>query len=289
VVTGPVSVVVPAHNEGPAVADCLQALGRGPGHDLLDVVVVANGCTDDTAEHARAAAQALPHARVLEVPQASKARALNVGDAAALHFPRVYLDADLRVDAASVHRLVAALDDEAGVLAAGLRSRLVDGHSSRLVRAYQRVWTRLPSVHDGLVGNGIVAVSRGGRARFDTFPDVMGDDFFLDRTFAAAQKRVLDGGAEVLAPARLRDLLRRKVRVYEGNRQVLERLAPAEPSPRMPGWLTVVRREPTRAADAAVFVGVSVVAKLMTRQARSRGAAGWARDDSRTVSGRNAS
>jgi glycosyltransferase involved in cell wall biosynthesis len=280
-------VVVPAHDEGAAVARCLQAL-TADRTVSLDVVVVANGCTDDTAAQARAAAERLPGVRVVEIAEPSKSRALNVGDELARGFPRVYLDADVELSGADLQRLAAALS--AGALAAGLRSHLVTEHSSRLVRAYARVWSQLPSVRDGLVGNGVIALSERGRARFDAFPDAMGDDFFLDRLFAPDEKAVLDGGAAVLAPSRLSDLLRRKVRVYVGNAQVLRSgVVPSTAEPGVPraagagGWRGVVRREPARAGDALVYLAVTVVAKLAARRALRRGTAGWARDDSRAV------
>ena len=54
----------------------------------MQVVVVCNGCSDDTADRARALG-----AEVLELADAGKHLALNAGDAVARGFPRVYLDA----------------------------------------------------------------------------------------------------------------------------------------------------------------------------------------------------
>ena len=113
----------------------------------------------------------------------------------------------------------------------------------------------------------------------------MGDDYFLDCLFPAVEKRVIDGGADVLAPARVRDLIRRKVRVFAGNRQVASSgVVPAVPRGGT-GWLTVVRREPGRWADTVVFLAVSVTAKLVARWQLRRGTAVWARDDSRLLEG----
>ena len=47
-------VIIPAHNEAAVIARCLDTLLEPPRPDRLDVVVVANGCTDDTADRARA-------------------------------------------------------------------------------------------------------------------------------------------------------------------------------------------------------------------------------------------
>jgi glycosyltransferase involved in cell wall biosynthesis len=279
-----ISVVIPAHDEGEAVARCLRALtpyGEDARLDAqpLDIVVVANGCTDDTASRARAVAASRHGVRVVEVERASKTGALNAGDGLARHPVRVYLDADMEIDADSVRRLVSHLGN--GVLAASLRSRPDAAHASAAVRAYVRVWSRLPSVREGLVGNGIVALSPEGRARFGAFPDVRGDDFFLDRLFAPAEKLVVDGGGVVRTPVGVRDLVRRKARVVAGNREVRESGAVPPGERGGTGWLGVVRRDPRRAGDAVVFVALSTAARLLARRQRRSGSTGWARDDSR--------
>jgi cellulose synthase/poly-beta-1,6-N-acetylglucosamine synthase-like glycosyltransferase len=47
-------ILVPAHNEESLLADCLDALARAAsGYDAVDVVVVADNCSDRTAEIAR--------------------------------------------------------------------------------------------------------------------------------------------------------------------------------------------------------------------------------------------
>nr|MBA3488797.1 glycosyltransferase family 2 protein [Longispora sp. (in: high G+C Gram-positive bacteria)] len=61
------------------------------------VTVVANGCPDDTAAVARAAG-----VRVVVLSAAWKAAALNAGNAVAIGFPRVYLDAYVRITAADL-------------------------------------------------------------------------------------------------------------------------------------------------------------------------------------------
>ena len=48
------SVIIAAHNEAGIIADTLRALSAAaPGTDL-EVIVVPNGCSDDTAEVAAA-------------------------------------------------------------------------------------------------------------------------------------------------------------------------------------------------------------------------------------------
>src|ERR1035438_1575828 len=81
------SVVIPAHDEAGVIRRCLDSLFTGFKPGELNVVVVCNGCRDDTAMLARASGHPV---RVIELVRASKAAALRAGDAVALAFPRLY-------------------------------------------------------------------------------------------------------------------------------------------------------------------------------------------------------
>ena len=93
-----ISVVIPAHREEAVIGACLTSLLVQEVEGPVQIVVVANGCDDATAVAARAHAPAC-EARgfafsVVETAGASKAKALNAGDAVARHGDRLYLDAD---------------------------------------------------------------------------------------------------------------------------------------------------------------------------------------------------
>jgi glycosyltransferase involved in cell wall biosynthesis len=72
-----ISIIVPAHNESSVIARALAAWIGDSRSDGMDVVVVCNGCTDNTAEIARRFG---PTARVIESEVARKTHALNLGD-----------------------------------------------------------------------------------------------------------------------------------------------------------------------------------------------------------------
>ena len=54
------SVVIPAHNESNVLGPTLERIANDPLAGSLEVAVVANACSDDTAEVARSYAAAVP-------------------------------------------------------------------------------------------------------------------------------------------------------------------------------------------------------------------------------------
>jgi cellulose synthase/poly-beta-1,6-N-acetylglucosamine synthase-like glycosyltransferase len=172
------AVVIPAHDEENVIARCVDAM-LGDDGTRAQIVVVANGCTDRTAQ---VAASRGPTVRVVETPVASKANALNVGDATAVGFPRFYVDADVVLDPGAIQQVVAALE-QPGVLAAAPLIRFNLEDRPWAVRAFYEVWSALPYCRSGMIGSGVYALSEEGRRRFDRFPDITGDDAFVRLRF----------------------------------------------------------------------------------------------------------
>ncbi|MDT3443502.1 MULTISPECIES: glycosyltransferase [unclassified Pseudofrankia] len=206
------SVIIPAHNEAAVIERCLTALRTGAPPGALEIVVVCNGCTDATAQLARSAS-----VTVLETPQPGKARALNLGDEMVSAFPRFYVDADVEVTGHALMAVAAALRD-GRCLAAAPRVVIDPTGTSRLVRGYHRIWSRLPYVTADHIGSGVVGLSEAGRARFVSFPAAIADDYFLYALFVPGERRTVSDVTFTVFPARTtRDLVRRKTRVFAGN------------------------------------------------------------------------
>jgi cellulose synthase/poly-beta-1,6-N-acetylglucosamine synthase-like glycosyltransferase len=92
---GPLSatVVVPVFQGARTLARCLASIARQDAADRLAVVVVDDGSTDGSGEIARSFAGA----RVIEIPHAGRAAALNRGIAAAAGDVVLFTDADCEV------------------------------------------------------------------------------------------------------------------------------------------------------------------------------------------------
>ena len=275
-----VSVVVPAHNEGRVIGRLLGQLVPAGQPAELDVIVVANGCTDDTAE---VAASFGPSVRVLSIPVPSKREALLAGDRAARDFPRLYVDADVELRAADVRALAAALR-RPGALAAGPDRVLALNGSPWLVRWYYDVWTRLPEVRSGLFGRGVIALSEDGHARIASLPPLLADDLAASLVFGPDERVVVAAARVIIHPPRTAgDLLRRRVRATMGVTQVEQAEgAPGSTARTRPAdLLAIIGRSPRMALRVGIFMAVAVLARLRARRAvRQRGYSTWLRDES---------
>jgi hypothetical protein len=273
------SVVIPAHDEEATIGRCLVHLREGWRPGELEIVVVSNGGTDDTARRAREAA---PEARVLETPRPSKAEAMRLGSALCTTYPRVHLDADVVLPGSQLRSLVAPLREGTALATAPRRVLALDG-CSRPVRWYYDVWQRLPQVSSGLFGRGVVALSEQGQARLDELPAMMADDLVASEAFAAHERVVVeDAWVRVHPPRRLAGLVRQRVRVATGNAQADRagvRSRDAATSWRTLARLTLAR--PALAPKVPVFLGVALAARVRAQRAlRSGDFTTWQRDES---------
>lgn len=279
------TIVIAAHNESAVIGTTLDALLADARPGEFDIIVSANGCTDDTA----AVARAHPGVRVIESPVPGKAAALNRADHLVISFPVIYLDADIPASTATIRALTAALEGPGAALVA-TPSRVLEMSGRPVpVRAYYSIQRRLPVFDEGLFGRGLIALSDRGRGRFATFPEVVADDLFLDSLFTPEERiRVHTVHTTVATPMHTGDLIRRLVRVRRGN-AALRAVRPPIGAVRVRSadrlsWLRdVVLPRPWLAPAATIYVAITCVAAALAR----RGEVGditWGRDEStRTI------
>jgi len=269
------SVVVPAHDEAAVIGRCLRALLAGADPGELDVVVVANGCTDDTAERARSCGYPVT---VVELAEGGKVGALNAGDRVARGFPRIYLDADVVLPTTTARALAAALA-QGPALAAGATPRPQGRRSSPLVRWHYAAWAALPVTNDAYLGSGVYAVSAEGHRRISPFPDVVADDEFVRRSFRARERVQVPEPFEMHLPRTAAAYVARAVRARRGNAAVGAALAglPPDDSPRGAAPLLGLARDPRRWHQVGAFVLLTAAVRLADRLGWRRSAA-WSRD-----------
>lgn len=279
------SVIVPAHNEARSIGRLLDALLGSPDSTTLapglDVVVVCNGCSDDTA----AVAGRYGHRddlRVVQIPVASKIEALRTGNSYAHYATRAFVDADVIIDHDGLAAMQQAME-RTGSLAAG-PTRVLDRHGVSLpVRWYYDVWERLPQVEEGLFGRGVVMVSAEGLDQLDLSADLLSDDLAMSEAFAPSQRVVVRGATVTIRlPKTVADLLRRRIRVALGNAQA-DRLGVRTEAARtsMSDVLRPAVRDPRLIPKVLVFLAVTVIARTVARSHRaSETPARWLRDES---------
>jgi glycosyltransferase involved in cell wall biosynthesis len=254
---------------------------RAPGE--IEVIVVCNGCSDDTANVARSFGDPV---RVLETDVPSKTHALNLGDAEARGFPRIYVDADVVLTLPAIRKIAATLERGPALAAAPRPVNVFLAGTRWGVRAYYRFWTALPYIQEGMIAAGAYALSREGRARFKDFPEVIADDGYVRLLFEPNERvQVPDAISEVFAPLTLRDLKNIKARSRLGVLQLRQKypeLASREAKTKhYRGALLEVACRPSLYLSALPYVYVAIASWLRAqRQMNEIGRYVWERDDS---------
>jgi len=110
----PATVVIPVHDGAGAIVDKVRRIQELEyPRELLDIVVVADGCTDDTIEMVKQEAGKDPRIRLVEVEeQRGKENAINEGVAVALGDVVVVSDLGVHPRRDALHLLVEAFSDD---------------------------------------------------------------------------------------------------------------------------------------------------------------------------------
>jgi exopolysaccharide biosynthesis WecB/TagA/CpsF family protein len=264
------AVIIPAHDEASVIERTLSGLEPLLRHPGVEVIVVCNGTTDDTADRARA----FPGVRVVELDAPSKPGALNEGDRIATVWPRIYLDADIETSATTVAEVLGALSaDDPTLEAARPTARYDTAGASAPVRAYYRARLRIPSFRTALWGTGAYAVTERGHRRFSDFPVDLADDLFVDGLFPADTRTVVPTQPVIVRTPRnlasLLRILRRGLRAGEAHGETTAGRTARE--------LARSIRGPRTAIDAFAYAAIVVWAR---RGPGARRAERWGRDDS---------
>ena len=275
------AVIVPAYNEEAVIRRTLAPLSGAAVDGFIELIVVCNGCTDNTAEVARG----VPGVRVVELEQGSKPAALNAGDDAATLWPRLYLDADIQIPAATVLKVLDRLR-QGDVLVARPESRYDSDGASALVRSYYRARGRIPQHKLAMWGAGVYGLTAEGHQRLGIFPTVTGDDLYVDTRFDAAEKVVVSADPSVVTtPVDAKSLLAILRRSRRGGAELRAAEHGADPRVRNTGLdtaVTVVRtiRGAGSAFDAVLYLGMALAARWSFRKAHV-----WERDESSRLTG----
>jgi glycosyltransferase involved in cell wall biosynthesis len=283
-----ISIVIPAHNESSVIARALGAWTNNSRSAAMDVVVVCNGCTDNTAEIARRFG---PAARVIESEVASKIHALNLGDQAARTFPRIYADADIVITVDAIQALAKRLE-QGDVLAVGPTPVIDLTGCSWLVRKYYDIRSRLPSSREGIGGSGVYALSEEGRKRFARFPDLIADDVYVRLQFTPEERETLPSAKSMVFPPRtISRLIAVRTRAYSGIFELAHRFPELRVNKGEANHRTLITlfKEPRLWAGLLVYCSVNMLARCRASISFRSAASAWQRDGSSRVAQSTAS
>ncbi|WP_309616976.1 glycosyltransferase [Salinibacterium sp.] len=269
------TVIIAAHNEEAVIGRTLEALRDALVNQCIRIVVVSNGCTDHTAE---VAAQ-YEGVNVVDIRVASKTAALREGDLHAASGPRIYLDADIVLTSRAAKDVVDALSR--GAIAARPPHAFDSSRATWIVRSWYRVRAELPSIATSLWGAGCYALSEGGRARFEEFPELVSDDLFIDRLFLPGEVTIVATDPVIVTtPRKTADLLRILRRSYRTQPEVAPNGGGLSVGQRgqLGDLKALLRRSPGRSGDVVVYVAIIAFGRLRARFARSSDR--WERDTS---------
>lgn len=258
------AIIVPAHNESTVIEQTLARLL--PQVNVGDeVIIVCNGCSDNTAEVAR---RFEPRVQVIETEVPSKTNALNLGDDAAKSFPRVYLDADIVLGDGALAEIVRVLQSGPW-LAVSPDPKMNMNGASWAVRAYYDIWLSLPYCRSGMLGAGVYALSETGRARFDRFPQVIADDGYVRALYKEDERgRVANAQSIVRAPATLAWLIKIKTRSRLGGMELTKKFPGllASETKDYSGALWELASSPSKWLKVLVYLYVNLVSRILARR-----------------------
>jgi cellulose synthase/poly-beta-1,6-N-acetylglucosamine synthase-like glycosyltransferase len=273
------SIIIPAHNEAAVVARTLNSILANKLDRPLQIIVVANGCTDATAEVVRRFNDSV---ELVETPVGSKTHALNLGDRVAKYDLRAYLDADIELSDNVLQSVVDAFNDPTVRLCMPRAKHLYRGRNPFLA-GYYHMWRSMPYVRKGAMGGGFYAIDRELRNRFREFPSLTADDKFMRNLAKPNERRVIDGCfATVTMPQTFADLLKVKVRWTYGNLE-LAALRPDlndNDQNRHEGALHFLMFRPWLWIHLPAFVFVYAYAQMTARKRFALKQAVWERDES---------
>ncbi|MGD8495776.1 MAG: glycosyltransferase [Gemmatimonadales bacterium] len=249
----PVSVIVPAYNEGAVVGSAIESL-LALDYPTYEIVVVDDGSRDDTLHAAtRWEREGDTPVRVFSQPNAGKATALNLGIANARYGFLFCMDADSTLDPACLRRAVAHMEDESvGAVAGNVKVINRDSLLTRLQALEYIEGLNMPRRAQGFVAAVNIVPGPVGLFRREALEDV---GFYDTDTFAEDADltlKLIAAGWKIAyedqaiawtqAPDRWLDLIQQRYRWTRGILQALRKRKSLflKPFPDFPLWLSAI-------------------------------------------------
>lgn len=266
-----VSVVMAVRDESENIVPRLENLvGQHYPAELIEILLVCNGCTDDTEFKARQCSRDDPRIRVFTAgAKGGKASAINLAVSYTSGDIIIFADARQRFESNAVSNLVAGFADHR---VGAVTGRLEIAKSSRpaiagMARYWQvETWLRIAESRTGSVVGATGAIYGIRRMLFQALPEnLILDDVLIPMQIAFRGLRVVMRADAVAydepAPSHKVEF-RRRLRTMVGNIQLI-RVMPALLSPRSnPLFLRFVSHKVLRVVAPVLIVGTLTIGFL---------------------------
>jgi len=265
-------IIVPAHNEEAVIRATLDSVLKDANPGEFEVLVVCNGCSDRTAS---IAAEASSDVKAIELEEASKIAAINIGLRFAKGRSVLLLDADIQISTSDARSLLNEVDRVGTEVAIGHMDVDLQG-ADFMVRAFYRVWQQHPYLKNGEFAAAI-ALSAEGVDRIGVLPPVTADDTYLKRLFPARLVSVVPAVRfTAKAPRTIQSLIKVRTRSQRGTGQLKEHIeAPAADGTQRTRFIRSLVLSPRLWAAVPVYLAVAVIARI---QAVRKPTVRWERD-----------
>jgi len=206
------AIIIAAYNEESSIDQLLTNLGGGKSN-LFQIVVMCNGCTDNTEKTIRTQ---FPDVYLGALQEASKSLAIRAAETLDIGFPRLYLDADIGLSEKQAESLFNAVkaDNQVGLFVPA--SKTDTKSSSYLVDQYYQAWYSTSFVKEQGFGCGCYIINQSSREAFGLWPELISDDGFLRAIFDNVVV-INEVCVTVTAPKTILSLLKIKTRSKYGN------------------------------------------------------------------------
>lgn len=209
------TVIIPAYNESSCIIPTLTHYKALASQDV-QVIVVPNGCIDNTAELVRDNFEKMV---VLELKNGSKIAAINEGLKVA-KYPHVLIqDADVEIDEHSLRTMVDFIKSESYLFASPVTNLSISG--SFWIRRYYDFLMITPAFQKGMVNSGAYLLSPEACEKLGIFPQVIADDGYVKGVLNPNNLvKIADCYSLVKTPTDLWSLIKIKTRSKLGNMQL---------------------------------------------------------------------